>query len=375
LQAHFLVIEKSKSRTKLQNETDPPHFQMSILWTIAHQPPTLEACTIHPKQTSLLKALAATREEMPHLMVYGGMGAGKSTRIRGLLHALYGPKAWVKRICTTKTFETGPSKTHTLSVYMSPYHVELDATAMGAKDRVVVQHFIKTKAEDMARMVSSIPFVIVVIENANRLTMDAQQGLRRTMEVYGDKCKLILSASSRDGIIPALLSRVAPVRLPLATHEETIQVLNESAEAYGEDDLLSLRPTFIKIAEECKGNLKKALLAAQSTLVLGRSKVQSLTKLVKSSIMDMAALRPIPSTAMGMRPTFASLLGSVLSPSELLGVMLEVGAKGLERKKRSHQISIWVDAICEADLAIKRSASPIAALEYVVLTYSSLLAK
>ncbi len=107
------------------------------------------------------------------------------------------------------------------------------------------------------------------------------------------------------------------------------------------EDLAPLRPAFVKIASECKGNLKKAIVAAQSTLVLGKSKVQSLTKLVKTSMMDIVALRPTPSTALGMRPTVASLLGSTLDPSELLAVVMEVGAKALERKKRSHFTPVW----------------------------------
>lgn len=346
-----------------------------MLWTTIHQPSALEECTLHPKQTALLKALAATKEAMPHLLIYGGNGAGKSTRIRGLLHTLYGPKAWQKRVCTTKTFETAPSKSHTLKLYASPYHLELDAVVLGAKDRAVIQHFIKTKAEERDRMVSSIPFVLVIIENANRLSMGAQQGLRRTMEVYGTHCKLVLCGTSKDGIIPALFSRVAAIRLPLATQEETLQVLNRSASLYGEESLKGWHPTFFKIANECRGNLKKALLASQSAVVLGRTKVQSLSKLVKSSILDLAALRPSPSTALGMRQTLSSLLGAIISPAELLGVMMEVGAKALEKKKRAHLIPQWVEALGEADLAIRRSASPLAAFEYVVLTYSSLLAK
>lgn len=349
-----------------------------MLWTLEYQPPTLDACTIHPKQTALLKALASSRDGMPHLLIYGGMGGGKSTRIRGLLHELYGPKAWGKRICTTKTFETQSSQTvksHTLDVYLSPYHIELDAGRLGAKDRVVVQHFIKTKAEDMSRMESAIPFVLVVIEQANRLSMDAQQGLRRTMEVYGAKCKLILCASSMDGIIPALRSRVAAIRMPLATMEETVQVLNETAAAWGEEDVSSFKSLFMKIASDAKGNLKKAILAAQSTLVLERTKMQSLSKIVKSSIMDMVTLRPSPATALGMRQTFASLLGSVMSPSELLSTMMDVGAKILERKKQNHLVHHWIDAVGDADLAIKRSASPLAALEYAVLSFGSLVSK
>jgi len=349
-----------------------------MLWTLQHQPPTLDACTIHPKQTALLKALASSREGMPHLLLYGGMGGGKSTRIRGLLHELYGPKAWAKRICTTKTFDTRSGQTiksHTMDVYLSPYHLELDAGALGAKDRVVVQHFIKTKAEDMERMVCAVPFVLVVIEQANRLSMGAQQGLRRTMEVYGTKCKLVLCASSVDGIIPALRSRVAAIRMPLATTEETVQVLNETAAAWGEEDLASLKSTFFKIAVDARGNLKKAILAAQSVLVLEKAKPQSLSKLVKTSIMDMVSLRPSPSTALGMRQTIASLLGCVISPAELLATMMDVGAHTLERKKRAHLVSLWVQAVGEADLAIKRSASPLAALEYAVLAYGALLSK
>lgn len=357
-----------------------------MLWSAAFQPESLEACTIHRHATDLMGAMASAGNKMAHLLVYGGMGGGKSTRVRGLLHALYGPKAWKRRHPSTKTFDIGKSKAHTMTVYQSPFHVELDAVKLGAKDRVVVQHFIKTMAEEVATTEAPLveedkasttrrPFVIVVIEQANKLSMDAQQGLRRTMEVYEAHCKIVLTASTTDGIIPAILSRVAPIRVPLASDEATMQVLNEAATAYGEPDLEIHKSTFIKIVHASQGNLKKALLAAQAAVMLERTKIQSLSKLVKSTVLDMVVRLPSPATVIGMRPTLAEHLGSVLFPSELLGALMDVGSLLLERRKRAGMIPTWIAAICEAEQAIHRSASPLAATEYVLLVFAGFFAK
>ena len=54
------------------------------------------------------------------------------------------------------------------------------------------------------------PFKMVVIDDAQELTRDAQSSLRRTMERYSRTCRFILCTTHPAAIIPAIASRCVP---------------------------------------------------------------------------------------------------------------------------------------------------------------------
>ncbi|KII67373.1 Replication factor C subunit 3 [Thelohanellus kitauei] len=62
---------------------------------------------------------------------------------------------------------------------------------------------------------------------ADRLTKDAQQALRRTMEKYSESCRIILLSESLSPIIDPIQSRCLCVRIPSPTESEMIQVMNK----------------------------------------------------------------------------------------------------------------------------------------------------
>jgi len=59
----------------------------------------------------------------------------------------------------------------------------------------------------------------------DRLTKEAQQALRRTMEKYMATCRIILCANSIGQVIPAIRSRCLAVRVPAPTHEDIFKIL------------------------------------------------------------------------------------------------------------------------------------------------------
>lgn len=67
---------------------------------------------------------------------------------------------------------------------------------------------------------STLPISVVVLMEADQLTRDAQNALRRTMEKYAQTCRLILCCDSISKIIDPLRSRCMAVRVAAPSNED-----------------------------------------------------------------------------------------------------------------------------------------------------------
>ena len=104
-------------------------------------------------------------------------------------------------------------------------------------------------------------FKVVVINEADHLTRDAQAALRRTMEKYSPNLRLILLANSTANIIAPIRSRTLLVRVPAPTHDEICDVLAQSAKKQSWPVVPGLHK---RIAEESGRNLRRAMLMYES---------------------------------------------------------------------------------------------------------------
>src|SRR5437870_11349479 len=129
---------------------------------------------------------------------------------------------------------------------------------------------VRTTVKEFARMasLSQVPFKILVLDEADNMTNDAQAALRRTMEKYTKTCRFILCCNYSGRIIEPIQSRCALFRFTPLPQEEIIGYLEHIAKAKG---LKVGSTTHKSVVEISKGDLGKAIntLQAASSVLKG----------------------------------------------------------------------------------------------------------
>ena len=98
---------------------------------------------------------------------------------------------------------------------------------------------------------------------ADQLTIDAQQALRRTMEKYASSCKLFLCCTSMNKLIEPLVSRCMVVRLPAPGKSEAWELLKGICAL----ENVRVQTTYLpKLIEHCDYNMRRCLLTLEGSV-------------------------------------------------------------------------------------------------------------
>ena len=144
------------------------------------------------------------------------------------------------------------------NIVSSNYHLEITPSDVGNYDRVVIQDLLKEVAQtQQVDLAAKQRFKVVVINEADHLTRDAQAALRRTMEKYSPNLRLILLANSTSNIIAPIRSRCLLVRVAAPSEEEIAGVLARVGKKEG---YKACEPLEKRIAKDSGRNLRRALL-------------------------------------------------------------------------------------------------------------------
>ncbi|KAF8398063.1 hypothetical protein HHK36_016990 [Tetracentron sinense] len=243
-----------------------------MLWVDKYRPKTLDKITVHEDVAKNLKKLV-TEQDCPHLLFYGPPGSGKKTLIMAVLRQMFGPGAEKVKI-ENKTWKIDAG-TRTIDLELttlsSTHHVELNPSDVGFQDRYIVQEIIKEMArnrpidtkgkkgyKDMYVM------AVLVLNEVDKLSREAQHSLRRTMEKYSASCRLILCCNSSSKVTEAVRSRCLNVRINAPTEEQIMGVL----EFIGKKEGLQLPPGFAaRIAAQSNRSLRRAILLFETCRV------------------------------------------------------------------------------------------------------------
>lgn len=237
---------------------NPAKKRMDRLWVEKYRPMGLDNLDYNHENQSLLKKLGKC-ENMPHLLFYGPNGAGKKTRINCLLNEIYGDGVYKLK----SDFWTHKVNSNSIEVPLlsSNYHIDITPSDAENYDRVVLQSMIKeTASNTQVVSKSSRNFMVIVINEVDQITTEAQAALRRTMEKYVNKTRMILCCENIGKVIQPLRSRCLLIRVPAPTTEDIHQVLKKikAIEAPSMND-----EWLYKIAEASQRNMRRAILQMQ----------------------------------------------------------------------------------------------------------------
>jgi len=172
----------------------------TTIWTEKYRPKKFEEVVgqdeIVKKVQNLSKSL-----NIPHMLFAGPAGTGKSTLALIVVKELFG-------------------------VHWKENYLELNASDERGIDvvRQKVKDFARTKA------LGNVSFKVIFLDEADALTKEAQQALRRTMENYTSTCRFIMSCNYSSKIIDPIQSRCVVFRFKLLEKkdiEKRIKVIIE----------------------------------------------------------------------------------------------------------------------------------------------------
>ena len=185
-------------------------------------------------QEHIVKRVQAMVEQknLPHILMAGFAGTGKTTLALLIAKKLFG-EDWRNNF------------------------LEMNASSDRGIDiiRNQIKDFARTKA-----MGTNLP-KIILLDEADALTKEAQQALRRTMENYSQTARFILSANFSSNIIEPIQSRCAVFRFKPLENKDVAEVIKKIAK---EEDLQIDSKTIEAVAEAAEGDLRKAVNILQS---------------------------------------------------------------------------------------------------------------
>ncbi|MCD6381181.1 MAG: replication factor C small subunit [Candidatus Odinarchaeota archaeon] len=128
---------------------------------------------------------------------------------------------------------------------------------------------IRTTVKDFARTLpfGDVPFKIIVLDEADNLTPDAQQALRRTMEQYVSTCRFCLICNYSSKIIEPIQSRCAVFRFTPLKEEDMRKRLYWIAEKEGVEVTDDGMDAIIYVAE---GDLRRAINTLQAASAINK---------------------------------------------------------------------------------------------------------
>lgn len=211
---------------------------MHEIWIERYRPKSLEDVVGQERIVERLGAYAKNWN-VPHMLFAGPAGTGKTSCAIALARELFG-ESFINNF------------------------VELNASDERGIEiiRGKIKSFARTKP------LGGFDFKIIFLDEADALTNEAQNALRRTMEMYAANCRFVLSCNYSSRIIEPIQSRCAVFRFSPLGEDEVKTLVWRIAEKEGLEINDEALDAIIYVSQ---GDLRKAINTLQVAATLNRS--------------------------------------------------------------------------------------------------------
>ncbi|HXW98857.1 MAG TPA: AAA family ATPase [Methanomicrobiales archaeon] len=232
-----------------------------MLWIEKYRPRELGEVAGQGRVVRHLARFAAERS-VPHLLVTGPHGTGKSAAVGCLAKALYGD-AWEGNttvLDATTLFRQGKGSLAADERFAHLFR----------RDESLATNFKRIVREYASMRPLGAEFKLMVIEGAHSLPREIQQALRRTLERYSATCRFILVTTNQSAIIPAIGSRCLPLAFSPVDGAVVLATLERILDAEAPGRRKDLGEEVEMIVHASAGDLRRATMLLQILVESGK---------------------------------------------------------------------------------------------------------
>jgi replication factor C subunit 2/4 len=211
----------------------------NIPWVDKYRPHHIQSL-VHQDQVKKVLLNTLRTGVFPNFIFYGPPGTGKTSAILALAYQLFGPK-----LISDRVLELNASDERRINV---------------VRDKII--KFAKESISDPDPDYPSPPYKIIILDEADALTLDAQSALRKVIESASKITRFCFTCNYIEKIIQPIISRCVKFRFkPLSidalsqrlidiAHLEKIKITNECIR---------------QIAKNSEGDGRKAIMILQNS--------------------------------------------------------------------------------------------------------------
>ncbi len=251
----------------------------SGMWVEKYRPQRLSDVVNQKAAVGSITALIKDPTDMPHLLFSGSAGVGKTTTA----------------LCIARQILGDHSGDYTLELNAS------DERGIG---------MVREKVKKFSRFagMAEVPFKIIILDEADEMTSDAQTALRRIIEDTARYCRFIMIANNISKIIDPIQSRCATFKFTSISEDDVVGHL----EAIAKKEKAKADKKGLKaIYDHSGGDLRHAINLMQAAASMGsisEQSVKSAAGLTKASDVDVVLSMALAGKVAGAREKMIELI-------------------------------------------------------------------